>query len=547
MALPRRSRRPLAAALAVGALSALSAPGATAATPPVIAVAGDIACAPGSAVTPAHCQQAATASLISARSPNRVIAPGDIQYDSGATSEFTSFDASWGQFKGLVAPAPGNHDYGTPGAAGYFSYFGAAAGDPSQGFYSFDLGSWHIISLNSNCAADGTCSDTQIGTSEAQVQWLKSDLAAHPGACTLAFWHHPLIGDGNGGPNPSLKPLWDALYAHGADLVLNGHDHAYERFVPLDPAGASDPTRGVTEMVVGTGGEDHIGLTYTPATDARLVMAQDTAFGASFITLQPDRFTWDYREIDGTRFDSGETLCHHPAATFTVAPGAPQTGTPATFDATGTTDPYATALTSYAWDFGDGSTGSGPRPTHTYSAAGAHGVRLTVTNAGGATGVAQSTVVVANPPPPAPPAPAPASAPASASAPPAAPPLALPSAFPAASPHPLRLTGFSMLRHRFRLARGRRVAAGRGTVFRYALSAPATVRIRITRAEGRRRVVVGTILVGRARHGVTRTAFTGRLGRGRLRPARYVAAVIATDAAGRRTREAVLVFRVLRG
>jgi acid phosphatase type 7 len=144
----------------------------------------------------------------------------------------------------------GNHDYETAGASGYFGYFGAAAGDPLQGYYSYDLGGWHIISLNSMCEEMGGC-----GPDSPMVVWLKQDLAAHPVACTLAYFHHPLFSSGSeNGNDPKMKPSWDALYAAGAEVILNGHDHDYERFAPQTSEGVADPAQGIKEFVVGTGG-----------------------------------------------------------------------------------------------------------------------------------------------------------------------------------------------------------------------------------------------------------------------------------------------------
>jgi len=194
-------RTGLAAVLAL--LIAPAAPTAWAASP-VVAAVGDIACDPanpsynGGDGTATACRMKATSDLLVGGGWSAVLLLGDNQYEDGALARYqASYDPTWGRVKGLTYPAPGNHEYGTPGAAGYFAYFGAAAGDPARGYYSFDLGAWHLVVLNSNCAAVSGC-----GPGSAQEQWLAADLAAHPGRCTLAYWHHPRFSSGQHGDDP---------------------------------------------------------------------------------------------------------------------------------------------------------------------------------------------------------------------------------------------------------------------------------------------------------------------------------------------------------
>ncbi|MCZ3386315.1 MAG: metallophosphoesterase [Actinomycetia bacterium] len=210
-----------------------------------------------------------------------------------------------GRVKGMTAPVPGNHEYQTAGAGGYFDYFGAAAGDPQKGYYSYDVGAWHLIALNSNCASLGPADGCAEGTP--QNEWLKADLAASPNFCTLAYWHHPLVSTGRS--IAAVKPFWDALYAAQADVVLSGHSHNYERFVPLNPDKASDPTNGIREFVVGTGGKSHelSSATPPPTSEVRNV---DT-FGVLELTLNTTSYDWNFIPSSGGTFtDVGSGTCH---------------------------------------------------------------------------------------------------------------------------------------------------------------------------------------------------------------------------------------------
>jgi hypothetical protein len=275
----------------------------TAAPPsdPVLAAAGDIACAPGSEVTPTRCRQQATSDLLLGSDVTAVQTLGDNQYEVGALAAFNAaYDPSWGRVKAKTHPAPGNHDYGTANASGYFSYFGAAAGDPDNGYYSYELGAWHVIVLNSEI-------DHAAGS--AQVQWLRSDLAAHPTTCTLAAWHKPRFSSGGThASNPSFDPFWRALYEARAEVVLAGHEHHYERFAPQTPDGTADAARGIREFVVGTGGKSLYEFA-TPVANSEVRHA-DT-FGVLKLTLRPRSYDWEFVPEAGQTFtDSGSRDCH---------------------------------------------------------------------------------------------------------------------------------------------------------------------------------------------------------------------------------------------
>ncbi len=256
---------------------------------PVVAAAGDI-CS-----SPTDC--APTAKLLDAVAPTRVLTLGDNAYPDGTSSDYAGYYApNWGRFKAKTSPTPGNHDYHTAGGAGYFAYFGAQA---PGAYYSYDLGAWHLISLNG-----------EIGIAAGSVQetWLKNDLAAHPTRCTLAYWHEPRFSSGaEHGSNSSFGPFWRDLYAAGADLVLNGHDHEYERFAPQNPSGSAD-ANGIREFVVGTGGASH----YTFARPiANSEIRDNTSYGVLKLTLHPTSYDWQFLPINGASFtDSGTTNCH---------------------------------------------------------------------------------------------------------------------------------------------------------------------------------------------------------------------------------------------
>jgi hypothetical protein len=276
---------------------------------PVIAAAGDIACDPGSSSysgghgTATACRQLATSRLLIARRYTAVLTLGDNQYEDGSYAKYrASYHPSWGRVKRITKPSPGNHEYETRNAAGYFRYFGKAAGEPARGYYSFEIGGWHLVSLNSNCAAVGGC-----GKGSAQEGWLREDLAAHPTACTLAYWHHPRFSSGPHGSDDATAALWRALYDHAAEVVLVGHDHDYERFAPQDPDGKLDRRRGIREFVVGTGGKSHYRFESVAAnSQAR----NSTTFGLLSLTLRPNGYSWRFVPAVGSFTDAGSAGCH---------------------------------------------------------------------------------------------------------------------------------------------------------------------------------------------------------------------------------------------
>jgi hypothetical protein len=284
-------------------------------TDPVIGAAGDIACNPlipefnGGLGVSYACRQKATSDLLVGAGLSAVLALGDDQYDNATLAEFkASYDPSWGRVKSITRPVPGNHEYQTTGAAGYFDYFNGqgatsgAAGSRGQGWYSFDVGTWHLIAVNSNCDSVGGCS-----SASAQYKWLKADLAAHPNRCTLAYWHHPRFNSGWNGNATNMSAIWSALYGAGVEIVLNGHSHGYERFAPQDANGAAN-ANGVREFVVGSGGEDHHSLIQLQ----RNSQVRDySTFGVLRLTLKAGSFTWRFMPEAGAGFtDSGSQSCH---------------------------------------------------------------------------------------------------------------------------------------------------------------------------------------------------------------------------------------------
>jgi acid phosphatase type 7 len=245
----------------------------------------------------------ATAALL-AKIPGTVMAVGDLAYPDGTPANFACYDKTWGREKARTRPAVGNHEFHSAGATYYFQYFGEAAGDSSKGYYSYELGTWHIVVLNSECEQGGGC-----GPGSAQETWLREDLKAHPVACTLAYFHKPLFSSGGAhGDDLAVRPLWNALYEAGADVVLNGHDHDYERFAPQDPSGKLDREHGIREFVIGTGGKNHRPFRQ-PETASEVRDA--TAFGVLKLTLKPKGYDWEFIPEAGKTFtDSGSDSCH---------------------------------------------------------------------------------------------------------------------------------------------------------------------------------------------------------------------------------------------
>ena len=275
-----------------------------------IAAAGDIACDPSSpffnagAGTAADCHQSGVSDAILAGHYDAVFPLGDVQYESGSAAELAaSYDPSWGRLKAITHPAVGNHEYGSPGAEAYFHYFGAAAGAPDRGYYSYELGSWHLIVLNSNCARIGGCA-----AGSAEETWLRADLATHPVPCVVAYWHHPRFSSGQNGDAEFMSTIWSDLYAAGADVVLNGHDHDYERFAPQTATGIRDDARGIREFVVGTGGKNHMKF---KSIEANSEVHDNTSFGFLELTLRGGAYDWRFvPDTPGGFSDSGSGTCH---------------------------------------------------------------------------------------------------------------------------------------------------------------------------------------------------------------------------------------------
>jgi hypothetical protein len=262
---------------------------------PVLAAAGDIAdCT--------SLNDEATAALLGTM-PGATVAPlGDNAYPNGSDQDYQNcYNPSWGLYKAQTLPTTGNHEYNTAGASGYFNYFGAAAGDPTKGYYSYDLGTWHVVVLNSNCTQVGGCSATSP-----QGQWLKADLAAHPNACTLAYWHAPRFSSSQ--TSTPYAAFWNALYKANAEVVLNGHMHNYERFAEQSPGGVAKPGRGIREFVVGTGGEDLVPFTTIRANSE---VRDASTYGVLKLTLHAGSYDWQFVPVVGQTFtDSGTTSCH---------------------------------------------------------------------------------------------------------------------------------------------------------------------------------------------------------------------------------------------
>ena len=221
---------------------------------------------------------------------------GDNAYFQGTRQNFEDcYHPTWGRHRGRTRPVPGNHDYETSGAQPYFDYFGANAGPGGLGYYSFDLGAWHAVALNSNIA---------IGGGSTQAEWLRRDLAAHPVLCTIAYWHHPLFSSGPSGGTAAVRDVWRILHAAGVDVVMGGHDHLYERFGPQDPDGMPDAARGIRQFVVGTGG-----ATLYPGGGARANSeARHSGFGVLKLTLGAGTYDWEFMSASGPR-DAGSDLC----------------------------------------------------------------------------------------------------------------------------------------------------------------------------------------------------------------------------------------------
>jgi acid phosphatase type 7 len=300
--------------------------------PPTLVAAGDIACRPALSETATACHQAPTADLVESLQPDAVAVLGDNQYEHGELANFNQVYApTWGRFKAITWPAIGNHEYeGDPerdSAPGYFAYFGESAGDPAEGYYRSTLGDWTVFVLNSGAidytrASGGApeladdCWPVSCQAASGQVAWLRAELDQLPDdACVLAYWHHPRFSSGYGGITrdyPETGPLYEALYENGAEIVLNGHAHNYERFVAVNPSGAADPAGGITTFVVGTGGRS---LFTDPGAQRETSATLYTdAFGVLELTLAPGGWSSRFVTDTGEARDAASGSCHAPPA-----------------------------------------------------------------------------------------------------------------------------------------------------------------------------------------------------------------------------------------
>ncbi|SDY04635.1 Calcineurin-like phosphoesterase [Amycolatopsis xylanica] len=250
-----------------------------------------------------------TASVVKNMSPQALILAGDNAYESGSASDYKNgYDPNYGQFKSIVHPAPGNHEYKTSNASGYFDYFGSAAGERSKGYYSFDVGDWHFVALNSNITRTA---------SSAQVTWLKNDLAASTKPCTAAYWHHPRFSKGDHGDDTSVSPFFEALYNAKADLVVVGHDHNYQRFAPSKPNGARDDANGVRELLIGTGGRGF--YDYDKSSAGTQEAGNASTFGVAKLTLTATNYRHDFVPVAGRTYTDTVSGKCHKASTGTAA------------------------------------------------------------------------------------------------------------------------------------------------------------------------------------------------------------------------------------
>jgi hypothetical protein len=275
---------------------------------PVIAAAGDIACDPDSKYfnnaqgTDTYCRMKATSDLLIDKGLTAVLPLGDNQYEYGRFAAYQkSYNPTWGRVKSITYPTIGNHEY-YGNSADYFNYFGKIAGDPQKGYYSYNIGNWHLISLNSNCSKIGGCN-----SNSPQLKWLKEDLAKNKSLCTLAYWHHPRFSSGQHGSDKTYDDFWQVLYAAGVDIVLNGHDHHYERFALQSPQGKPDSQEGIRQFVVGTGGKN---LYRIMQLQANSEVSNNETYGVLKLTLHPRSYDWEFVPIAGQTFtDKGSESC----------------------------------------------------------------------------------------------------------------------------------------------------------------------------------------------------------------------------------------------
>jgi acid phosphatase type 7 len=288
----------------------------------VVVAVGDISCDPNSRLynqgtgTARYCHMLGTSNLAISLKPAAVLLLGDTQYEKGAPAAYQkAWTNNWGrsELKDITYPSVGNHEYGTLGAKGYFEFFGSRAGEPGKGYYSFDLGTWHIVSLNSG--GNNFCKPVSCEEGSEQQRWLREDLERNSSSCTLAFWHRPLFTSGLHRGAVEVRPFWRVLYNAKVDLVLNGHSHQYERFAPQDPDGVSDPERGIVQFVVGTGGKN---LKSFWRSKPNSVFRHSLSYGVLKLDLHDDSYAWEFISEAGQILDSGTGQCHpknHPLPT----------------------------------------------------------------------------------------------------------------------------------------------------------------------------------------------------------------------------------------
>lgn len=254
---------------------------------------------------------------------DEVFTLGDNAYPDGSASNFTlCWTQSWGdstkRIMKKIHPTPGNHEHQSVGAAPYYQYFGNKAGSSKKGYYSYDVGEWHAIALNAEIMVNNSFTDAER---KAQEDWLRNDIKSTTKACTLAYWHDPRFSTGWHGGNPAVQPVWQILYDGGADLVLTGHDHDYERFLPLDAFGVLDSAKGIPSYVVGTGGGDLRGFRTNPSPySASRVQGY---FGILKLTLGKGEFRAAFLDVNGRIWDPSSGKCHQKPGTSQKPAGAP--------------------------------------------------------------------------------------------------------------------------------------------------------------------------------------------------------------------------------
>ncbi len=278
---------------------------------PVIAAAGDLVCV-GPLEAAWECRHEDVARVIETVAPDALLLLGDLQYESGTLEEFRAqFEPTLGKFRSITRPVPGNHEYFTPRARGYFDYFNGVdsatglAGHRSRGYYSYDVGVWHLVAINSNCAAIGGCAQ-----GSAQERWLRADLAQHRSKCLLAYWHAARFSSGGHGDAREMTAMWSALQDARADLVLAGHDHDFERFAPMRADGTRDETAGIRSFVLGTGGRSANRFLKIRANSE---VHRDDLFGVLRLTLDTGSYTWQFVDAASQKpADEGSGRCKGP-------------------------------------------------------------------------------------------------------------------------------------------------------------------------------------------------------------------------------------------